>query len=403
MVSMMVMISITGYNTTTQWLIIILGVAKLWEGAGRIFTSSYQGFEMMQFPALGSITERVVVATCGVTALLLGYHSIAIALIMAGSSLLHFAVLVKFIPRFITHFPRFRWTEVRRLMKASLPYFLWAVFAIVYFRVDAVMLSLMAPGAVVGWYGAAYRFFDILMFLPSIFSTAVFPVLSRLWGKEDADSLAATTQKSLQFILLAGIPISIGVFAGSEWIIKLFFGLKEYAPSVILLKIFAVGLLLVYIDFILISAVIAADKQRSWTIAALIAMLVNPALNYFLIPFTQVHYGNGGIGSAIATLLTELLVMCMALYLIPKRIFMNAEPGRTVKGLLSGGLMALSAYLMSRAGVPVIPMEIISVGIFCSALIILKAVRQSELLFMRNFFSLRNLKSSLAADKGERQ
>lgn len=398
-VSMIVLAYLTGYSATIKWLIVILGVAKLWEGAGRVFTSCYQGFEMMQFPALGSMVERIAVASFGITALLMGAHSIIIALIMAASTFLQFGVLLKFVPRFIPRLPRFRMEEIKRLMKASLPYFLWAVFAVVYFRVDAVMLSLMAPEAVVGWYGAAYRFFDILMFLPSIFSTAVFPVLSRLWGKEDAETLANTTAKSLQFILLAGIPISIGVFSGSEWIISLLFGLKEYTPSVILLQIFAVGLLLVYIDFILISSVIASDKQRQWTVAALVAMLVNPVLNYFLIPYTQVHYGNGGIGSAIATLVTEFLVMCMALSLIPTKAFANAKPARTVKGLLAGALMAVSAYIMHYYGVPIILMEIISFGIYCIALIVFKTVQQSELLFMRNFFSLRNLRESLVTDK----
>jgi len=189
------------------------------------------------------------------------------------------------------------------------------------------------------------------------------------------------------------------VFSGAEWIISLFFGLKEYTPSVMLLKIFAVGLLLVYIDFILISAVIASDKHRQWTVAALLAMLVNPLLNYYMIPYTQTHYGNGGIGSAIATLVTELLVMCMALYLIPSRIFSHAEPARTVKGVLAGALMALSAYVMSRLGVPVIPLVIVSFGVYCLALLLFKTIRQTEMVFIRNFFSLRNLRNSLVTDK----
>jgi O-antigen/teichoic acid export membrane protein len=354
---------------------------------------------MMQYPTLGAITERVAVAVCGVIALLLGANSIVIAIIWVVSSLLNFAVVVKFAPRIVSCLPKIQWDEVKTLMNASLPYFLWSVFAVIYYRVDAVMLSLMTPEVVVGWYGAAYRFFDILMFLPSIFSTAMFPVLSKLWGR-DPNSLSSTTHKSLEFILLAGIPISVLVFAGAEQIIALFFGLKEYGPSVLLLRIFSVGLLLVYIDFILISTLVASDKHRQWTFAALVAMLVNPMLNYFMIPFTQLQLGNGGIGAAIATLITELLVMCMALYLMPPKIFERAPLDISLKGILAGLLMIISMYVMSRYNVAFVPQAVIGLGIYGCALLSVKAVHQSELVFIRQMFMAGNVRKTFAVGKG---
>jgi O-antigen/teichoic acid export membrane protein len=398
-VAMIALAYFARYSFTVTVLIMIFGISKLWEGAGKVLSSCFQGFEMMQYPALGTITERILVALCGVIALLLGAHSIVIAIIWVASSLLNFGVVVKFARRIVSYLPQVHWNDVKILTKASVPYFLWSVFAVVYYRVDAIMLSLMAPEVVVGWYGAAYRFFDILMFLPSIFSTAMFPILSKLWGK-DNDSLSSMTHKSLEFMLLAGIPISVLAFAGAEHIIGLFFGLQEYGPSVILLRIFSVGLLLVYIDFILISTLVASDRHRQWTIAALVAMVINPVLNYFMIPFTQMHFGNGGIGAAIATLITELLVMCMALYLMPRKIFEHAHLQISLKGILAGLLMVGAIYGMSRYDIAFILQAIIGLGIYGVALLTMKAVQQSEVVFVQQLFMTQNIRKLFAVEKG---
>ena len=396
MIAMIALAMVAGYSATVTTLIIIFGISKLWEGSGRVLASCFQGFEMMQYPAIGAITERVAVAVFGVVALLLGAHSVVIAVIWAASTLLNFGILAGFTRRIVSSIPRVEWSDVRELTKAGLPYFLWSVFAVLYYRVDAVMLSFLTPDAVVGWYGAAYRLFDVLMFLPSIFSSALFPVLSRLWGR-DADSLAGTTRKSLDFILLAGIPISVLVYAGAEQIIGLLFGLKEYAPSVLLLKIFSAGLLLVYIDFILISTLVASDRQRQWVIAAFVAMLVNPALNYVLIPLTQSHFGNGGIGSAIATLLTEFLVMCMALALMPRTIFEHPRIDRSLKGIVAGIFMIASIYGMNLLGFSAIPGAIAGLGIYCCILLSLKVVRREDLQLIQHLIVARKV---IAVEKG---
>lgn len=398
-VSMILLCLAAGYPAAVTVLILILGTSKLWEGAGRVLAGCFQGFEMMQYPARGAIVERLSVALCGVTALLLGAGPVTIAIIMASGSLLNAGVQLGYIPRLVPRIPAFRWEDCAGLIRAGFPYFLWSIFAVVYYRVDAVMLSLMAPESVVGWYGAAYRLFDVLMFLPSIFSTAVFPVLSRLW-KDGPDSISATTRKSLEVILLAGIPISIGVYAGAEQIIGFLFGLKEYAPSVVLLRIFASGLLLVYIDFILISALVASDRHRQWSTAAFVAMLVNAVLNVLMIPYAQTALGNGGIGSAIATLMTELLVMCMALFLMPDGLLERADAGVSLKGIVAGAFMALSIYAMDFAGVPLLLRLAAGGAVYAFALLALKAVPESDRAIIRTLFSGTTLRHTFAADSG---
>ncbi len=383
---------VAGYSKEINVLLAILCISKLWEGVGRVLYSCFQGVEMMQFPSLGAIVERAFVTSAGVAALLFGAGAITITVIMGISTLLNLLVVSRFTSHIAPHLLRPRWEEMGKIFRASVPYFLWSMFSIIYYRIDAVMLSLLVPAAVVGWYGAAYRFFDVLMFLPSIFSIAVFPVFSKLWGRGD-NSLAVTTQKSLHFILLAGIPISISVFAFSDEIIALFFGADQFGPSSLLLKIFSTGLLLVYIDFVLGTTIFAADRQRQWTVTAFIAMILNPVLNYFLIPFTQLHQGNGGIGAALATLLTEFFVMIMALVLLPADILKGTKIDTPVKGIISGLLMMAVLALMHNESIPWIISGFIGLIVYCVALVSLKALEPQEMIFIKRFFSYRNLKT----------
>ncbi len=88
------------------------------------------------------------------------------------------------------------WTETKSMIREGIPYLLWTIFGIVYYRIDSVMLSFLTPEAVVGWYGASYKFFDVLAFLPGIYSLSILPVLSKMWGKEDAHARADNTKKS---------------------------------------------------------------------------------------------------------------------------------------------------------------------------------------------------------------
>jgi O-antigen/teichoic acid export membrane protein len=280
-----------------------------------------------------------------------------------------------------------------------MPYFLWSVFAIIYYRIDAVMLSLMTTESVVGWYGAAYRFFDVLMFLPSIVSWAMFPVLSRL-KQESGGELIRVTRKSLDFILLAGIPVSIAVFVFSKEIIALFFGLQEYTHSVALLQIFSVGIILVYVDFILGTTLFASDKQRQWTAVAFGALLLNPVLNYVLIPYAQVHTNNGGVGAAIATLITELFVMMMALAILPREILSGARVHVQLKGIVAGVCMGLTLWLARASDLPWILDGIVASGIYVGVLLLLRTFTAGERSFLQGFFSFQNLKKTFVPTRG---
>jgi O-antigen/teichoic acid export membrane protein len=394
MAALMVFMFVAGYPPEVRILIIIFGFAMLNETARKVLYSGYQGFELMKYPALGNIVERVFTMVFGVAALLLGAPVYMVALILVAGEILNFAICVRNAGALIPRIPSVDWKSAVASLKEALPYFLWSIFGIIYYRVDAVMLSLMTSDEVVGWYGAAYRFFDILMFLPSIFSIAVLPVMSRLW-KQEQSTMALTTRKSVEYIVFAAIPVSISIFFFSNDIIHLFFGLEEYTQSVRVLQIFSAGLMLVYVDIILGTAILASDKQKAWSITAFFAVLLNIGLNWFMIPFTQTHYGNGGLGAAIATIITEFYVMIVAIIIIPRSAYSNGPVTMLLKSLAGGVVMSLAVIAMQSLPLHWIGQAILSIVVYLLVCLLMKVLEPQELEFIRNAVKIRNLRTVL--------
>lgn len=399
MVALFLFAVLAGYTSAITKLLLVFGIAKLWEGFGRALRNCFQGRELMQYPSLAAMAERVFLTTVGVAALMLGADALTIAIAMASSTLLGFFISLSFTSRIVAVLPGIDWKTVRQLLIQGIPYFLWTTFSVVYFRVDAVMLSLMTPVAVVGWYGVAYRFFDVLMFMPSIYCAAILPILSRLW-KDTHMSFAEATTKSLDYLTLCAIPTAVLVYAFADEIIKLFFGFPEYEESVILLRIFALCLPFIYSDFVLGTVLLATDKQRELSLISFLAIPLNIGFNFLLIPRFHSAFGNGGIGAALATLITELFIFICGISLLPAHAKVRMNRLVLLKGFVAGAIMAGTLWLVRASDMPWIGQACASMILYVSSLVATNTLAEKELAQIKSRLSFTNLKGILASDKG---
>ncbi|MEX0780801.1 MAG: flippase [Balneolales bacterium] len=394
MVGLLLFCYLAGYSNTMVLLIMIMGISKFFEGASKVIRSCFQGYELMVYPSLGIVSEQIFVATLAVAALLLGAGPIEIAAVMAAGALLKLIISIKFIPLLVDKLPAFHLNVSYKLLKGSVPYFMWSVFAVIYYRIDAVMLSTMTTESVVGWYGGAYRLFDIVMFLPAILTTVVFPIFSKLW-EEQGRGFSNTFQQSLKFILIAGIPMCIMYFSFSENLVSLFYGLDEYSPSVLILQIFSLGILLVYIDFILGSVILASDKQVKWAFVGFAAVILNIGLNYLMIPIFEAEFGNGGVGAAVTTLLTEIFIMVSAVILLWDKFFKDFNYMMPLKclncGIIMTGIIWGGGYLDVHWLLQAIA------GFTIYALIVsIQVISPTELHFLKKVYTRKKMKSFMS-------
>ena len=129
---------VAGYSWEVRGLILILGAAKLWEGPLGVLSAAFQGFEQMAHRSVVAIVERVFLTVVGVCALLVGGSAMTIAVIMAISTLLSCLVGFRRLRRLVPRLPAVQWRKMGDLVRAGVPYLLMAIFAVIYYRINAI-------------------------------------------------------------------------------------------------------------------------------------------------------------------------------------------------------------------------------------------------------------------------
>lgn len=388
---LMLISNLLGYSEHVKTLILILAVCMLWEGGYKAYSAYFQGIERMEYASVGIIAEKIFVALFSVIALLTGANSTGMAIIITLGALLHLIFVMLYARKYTR--PKLKFdVKVFGLLRVGMPYFMFSLFSVIYYRVDAVMLSVLSTEEVTGWYGGAFRFFDMVMMLPLIYKVVIFPVFSKLWQNTDG-LLQNTIAKSLKLILIIGVPVSILVFAFAGNIIHFFMGLDEFRGSVIILQIFALSIPIIYVDLILGSAILgAANKQKAWALVGFAAIILNVGANYFLIPYTQNAYLNGGMGAALATFITELLMLCSAVYLLKDSFLSQFKLSYIIKPALAGVIMIALIWLAASAGIHWMLIIVITGAAYIVCLYMLQLFDDEELKLAKEVMSREGLR-----------
>jgi len=231
-------------------------------------------------------------------------------------------------------------------VRNAIPFFAFWVLGSLYYRIDTILLSKLTSAAVLGWYGAAYRLFDTLVFLPNIVASAIlFPILAQL-STQSQPALRRAMVKGLDIILIVGMPICVGLLVLAEPIIRLIYRPPEYVHAVPALQWLAVGLLLLYVNSILGVTLVSLNKERKLTLVAGLALVVNLSLNLALIPPFQ-H-----VGAAFTTAATEGFILVYLLAVTPRDLLARSTLGVLAKAGVACAAMALVLVgLMSDLGV----------------------------------------------------
>ncbi|MBM4241941.1 MAG: hypothetical protein FJ150_09825 [Euryarchaeota archaeon] len=125
--------------------------------------------------------------------MLLGFTVVGFAVIyLVVSAILLIYSLFVCIWKFVLGKIEVDWVFWKFIIKQALPFGFTGIFVMIYYYIDTVMLSMILPNAdeLIGWYNAAYRLTIVLSFIPSVYFSSIFPIMSRFYKK---------SHKSLKF------------------------------------------------------------------------------------------------------------------------------------------------------------------------------------------------------------
>src|SRR5256884_7760170 len=166
----------------------------------------------------------------------------------------------------------------------------------------------------------------------------MYPIFSRLSILSKSE-LRIAVEKSLNFLLFCGIPITSGLIVAAPDIIGFLYHRPECAHAIPALQALAPGLLFLYINSVLSSTLISTKREKKIMIMAAIALIFNLGLNLILIPrYLQV-------GAAVVTSLTELLLISLAIIFTPRTLLPMGSVRVVVKALVWSMVMAAIVWM----------------------------------------------------------
>jgi O-antigen/teichoic acid export membrane protein len=334
------------YPTLTVQVVYVIGISQL---AGLFIgavQASLQGLEKMQYMSIGTVAGKAVNTVVCIILLLLGYGVLVIAMITVLSAFVNLGIQLFYLRRLQPVRLRFSWSASVGMLRAGSPYLFTYLFLVIYQQVDAIIIAGLVNETTLGWYSAADRLFGTFLFVPTVFMTAVFPALSRLYVTEgEGDQLSRIMSKSFDLLLMLSVPIGLGVIVVARPLVILLFG-AEFANSGPILAVMGVVLTLTYQNMLLGQFVISTDRQNKWTVIMAIAAISTVPLDLVLVPWCQAQFGNGAIGGAIAFVITETGMMFAGLRLLPPGSLKRSNLWSGARIFAAGFVMMGAAWLL---------------------------------------------------------
>jgi O-antigen/teichoic acid export membrane protein len=343
-----------GYDWRTRILTATLILALLPQYLGLSFTWVFRGRERMDCDALLNVVLKFATLVSSLICLALGGRllSLILAYSIAGTITFFVAAIVYRRLRLPVIHPTVG--TARELVRNGAPMLAMSLAVAVQPYFDANILYKLAPVGVVGWYGAAWNVAGTLVAPAMILGATMYPRLSRAASNHDEFKRALRAAfRPLLFVAVLG---GVGTYLFADVAIALIYSRQKFGPAGTILKAFSPALLLLYVDLLFSHAILAAGKAGRLATVKVAAVLITTGLEFVLVPFCQMRFGNGGVGIMLAMGVGEVAMVTAAMLLIRE-----AVDGRMLvdflRGLASGGATLLLVWalppLSPFVGIPV--------------------------------------------------
>ncbi len=228
---------------------------------------------------------------------------------------------------------------------------------------DVFLLLPLTNDLILGYYNAAYKFVSALNFIPSKFTLAVFPMLSRM-STGSTDAMRRALMVSVKLLTWISLPVTVAIMFLAEPLILLFAGIAYIPDSAIALQWLIWFLPFSFINSVVHYVLIALDEQRFLTRAFIIGLIFNIAANLIAIPALTYR------GAALVTVLSEFALLIPFYYALRKHmeplpildLFWRPAVAAAVMGAVLYFLVPQSIFLALLAGSLVYVIVLVGTG-----------------------------------------
>jgi O-antigen/teichoic acid export membrane protein len=252
-------------------------------------------------------------------------------------------------------------------IKEAFPFGIAFVFGSIYLYFGTVLLAYFRPSPDVATFSVAYQIVLALLFIPVVYTSAVFPIMSRFYVSS-REKLAFLYERSFKYLLALGVPLAVCFMVFSKRIISFLYG-SQYEESGAVLCILSVFIIFKFVNFATGYMLSSSDFQSKRMKSQAIAALMSVAFSLILIP------AFGYIGAAFSVIMTEVLLFSLYYFHVSRKIHRIEFVGNFLKACFA----SLSFVLIGWTGVRMIAAIILSFCIYALIIIILRLFDKEDL------------------------
>ena len=340
----------------------------------------YQGIEDFLFITVRGLIVRFLCAISLFVFVKEKDDLLVYALIIVGSTvgnnLINFIHLRKFL-----HLRVINWNKLNilRHVKPAFQVFLLNVVSSIYLQLNTIMLGFMTDDRTVGVFTSGTKITHIFAVIMASLSTVLLPRCSYLINEGKLEEYGTVVKKSYNLQFLMTIPISMIVLMLARPITICFCG-EEYIDSIPVVMITAPTIIIACLSNLIgFQVLYPLGKEMLFVIATLIAALFNILINFFLIPLFE------GVGAAISTLITEIVVLIGMISLGKKYMMfslLDKQIGLYFLSTIVLMIVVLPCLFMSNLWLQMLLIMLIAIIIYLSILYLAKDQLFREILDM---------------------
>lgn len=278
-----------------------------------VFDFWFQSRVMARYPAASRGAATVTFTALCLLLVAAGAHILAFAftyLVQSVITALLFLLLFSHKSHLSIRNFRFRISKAKALLSQSWMIMLGALFAMIYLKIDQVMIRWIISTQEVGIYSVAAKLSETWYFIPSLVAASLFPKLIEI-RKSDNKKFLKRLQQLFDMLFMMALALAVLITFVSEPLILLLYG-EEYKQASLILSIHIWAGVFIFMRAAFSKWILIENAIAFSLITQGMGAFFNIVLNLFLIPVY------GGTGAAIATIISYAFASYISLVFYKK-------------------------------------------------------------------------------------
>ena len=203
--------------------------------------------------------------------------------------------------------PRFNVKKMRGLISEAFPVGVALLINMLMIRVGTILLAFFRSSSEVGFYGLAFRAFDVVLVFPAFVMNSAYPIMVER-VRHGSEQLVRIVKKVALLLFLASIAGLVVLFFASPLLERI---RAEFIESQIPLKILSFWIPIFFLSSLMQWTLVSLKKEKLLIPIYLLALVINLIANLVMIPkFGMLAAAlNTGISEFIVLFITSAVVL----------------------------------------------------------------------------------------------